>query len=113
MALWGNHWRRAAARFLGVGRSTFRRWGHQDPPEWAIERLEFERARRREILRTRLKDRYTGVEIESLGTHDEEVPDLEALLLRGGLAPDGYEIHELIGAELFPPRATGKGGSDA
>lgn len=52
LALWGNRWKRAAARFLGMGWWDFRQWGRGDcqPPEWAVERLEFERARRREIV---------------------------------------------------------------
>jgi hypothetical protein len=59
------------------------------------------------ILRDRYKDSRNGLETDSLSTLDAEVPDLECLLLAGGLAENGYEIHEVIAAEVFPPRATG------
>lgn len=62
------------------------------------------------ILHTRIKDRYNGLEQDFLRTLDADVPDLEALLLSGGLAPDGYEVTDLAGVEVFPPRATGQTG---
>jgi hypothetical protein len=59
------------------------------------------------ILRCRIKDLYNGLETESLYTVDCSVPDLESLLLRGGIAKNGYEYHDVVGVEVFPPRATG------
>lgn len=50
-ALFGAHWRRPAARFLGVSRSELRTWGKTEPPAWAVERLEWVRlARRHHVL---------------------------------------------------------------
>jgi hypothetical protein len=59
------------------------------------------------MLRFVLKRRQVNGNYErtTLETHDFWVPELEKLLLRGGVGPDGCDVTELVGVEMFGAEA--------
>jgi hypothetical protein len=52
----------------------------------------------------RMRSKYTpdSSEFTSHFTLDADVPDLESMLLAGGLGNNAYEITELVGVEVRP-----------
>lgn len=47
-------------------------------------------------------DANVGIERKDYTTIDVELPELEALLKRGGKGPMGFESWRLVGAEVLP-----------
>lgn len=54
------------------------------------------------IVRRKILDAHSGGLQESMLTIDADVPALEQFLTSGGCGPSGYNIPELIGAEVLP-----------
>ena len=48
-------------------------------------------------------DANVGIERKDYTTLDVELPELEALLKRGGKGPMGFESWRLLGAEVLTP----------
>lgn len=55
------------------------------------------------IIRRRMKDSHNGLESEGFETVDMEVPELEQILLGGGMSDSGYDVRELAGVEVLTP----------
>ena len=49
-----------------------------------------------------------GIDRRDYVTVDVELPELEALLKRGGRGEGGFESWRLLGAEILPANASGK-----
>ena len=54
------------------------------------------------IIRRRMKDQYTGLEIDGFETVDMDIPELEQILTGGGADGSGYDVRELSGVEVVP-----------
>lgn len=52
------------------------------------------------ILKRKTQDTYNGMQGESYETILLDVPELEALLIRGGCGEQGYDQTDLLGAEI-------------
>lgn len=59
------------------------------------------------ILRRRLHNTSSDLDVDELYTMDAVVPDLESTLSQGGFGPSGYEMHSIAGFEIHPERQTG------
>ena len=46
-----------------------------------------------------------GIDRRDFVTLDVDLPELEAMLLRGGKGEGGFESWRLLGAEILPPNA--------
>jgi hypothetical protein len=44
-----------------------------------------------------------GIDRRDFATLDVDLPELEAMLLRGGKGEGGFESWRLLGAEILPP----------
>ena len=56
------------------------------------------------ILKRKYRDDKSLLNADHFETLDCEVPELEKLLNRGGTSEYGYDITDLIGAEVLPPK---------
>lgn len=52
------------------------------------------------ILKRTVSDRHSGLQSEHFETVDIDVPELQALLLRGGSGMDEYDFTQLVGVEI-------------
>lgn len=53
------------------------------------------------VLKMSERNAIAGYDREALVTVDADVPSLEALLKRGGHGENGFEIWQLLGAEVI------------
>lgn len=59
------------------------------------------------VIRRRQLDRGTGLSTDGMETVDAECPELERVLLGGGLDPHGaYDHREVAGVEVLPNEPT-------
>lgn len=55
------------------------------------------------ILKRRVRDNVSGYDETSIHSVDIDVPELEALLSRGGSGENGFDFTALYGVELREP----------
>lgn len=60
------------------------------------------------IINRRIKDRMSGLETSEFETVDCDAPELERVLLGGGMGQDSYDYRALFGAEVLPASADGE-----
>ncbi|MCP1117008.1 hypothetical protein [Robbsia andropogonis] len=53
------------------------------------------------IIKRRSFDQHIDLNTETFYTVDCDVPELEAVLSRGGHGPSGFEMHDLFGVEIL------------
>jgi hypothetical protein len=54
------------------------------------------------IIRRKMLDRGSGLQSEGLETVDAECPELERVLMGGGIGQEQYDYRELAGVEVLP-----------
>lgn len=60
------------------------------------------------IIKRKFKGDPYAAGTETFETFTVDVPELEAALTRGGVSQNGYDISELMGAEVFAASARSK-----